>query len=336
MPKKQITIPVFIPNLGCPNLCVFCNQKHSTGIKTVPDADFVRTQISRYISSVNPSVTRIEIAFFGGNFTGIPQSLQSELLSVAHEFKKKGVIKSIRLSTRPDYIDDNALGLLSEYEVETIELGVQSFSDRVLAASQRGHTSADTLRAIGLIEERKFLCIIQLMTGLPEDSREESVRSAQTASSLQPDGVRIYPVIVLKNTELDRMYGEGLYSPLSLEDAVETCAEMYMIFESSGIPVIRMGIHPLSPEDMENIVAGPYHPSFGFFVKSRVRRGQMEKMILEHIERSRKTSSQVSIPVLNREEYIGYKRENIRYLKNRFGDILIDYVFSDSAELTIY
>ncbi len=186
MSKKHITIPIFIPHMGCPFRCIFCNQRHSSGARSLPGKTEIFNRVRNFIKNIPRTVEHIEIAFFGGSFTGIDPALQEDLLSAANFFLGTGRIKGIRLSTRPDYIDAEKLTLLKKYNVSTIELGVQSFSDSVLEASGRGHSRDDSLRAIEIIKKSGFNCVIQLMPGFPRDSREKSIRSALTASEMKP------------------------------------------------------------------------------------------------------------------------------------------------------
>jgi histone acetyltransferase (RNA polymerase elongator complex component) len=329
MSKKQVTIPIFVPHLGCPHRCVFCNQWQSSGEKKIPDGEFIKEKIELYLSTIPDSVERIEVAFFGGSFSGIEPEKQEEFLKAAYRFKKAGFIQAIRLSTRPDYIDEEKLRLLKSYEAETVELGVQSFSDRVLAASQRGHTVSDTYKAIDLLKSNGFNLVIQLMPGLPGETTESSIRSAEIAASLKPDSVRIYPTVVLDKTRLAEMYHTGQYRALSMEEAVEICKEMLLIFSEQGIPVIRIGLHPFSEDAKESIIDGPYHPAFGFLVKSRIKREVMENKIAEALGASHfnpKKKLKLFIPELEREEYIGYKRENLKYLRNKYNRINMKFI----------
>lgn len=326
MAKSQVTIPIFIPHSGCPHMCIFCNQWSATGTEKQADADFINSQVDRYLSGIPESVKHIEIAFFGGSFTAIPIKKQEELLEAANIHLQRKTIQGIRLSTRPDYIDNNILGFLKKYGVTTIELGVQSFDDTVLHASNRGHTAQDSHEAIGLIEKSGFNIIIQLMPGLPGDTKIKSIQSAEIASSLSPSGARIYPAVVIKNTGLEKLYLDKSYSPLSMEEAVETCKEMHIIFDNKNIPVIRIGLHPFSGEELKNIIAGPYHPSFGFFVKSRIKRDNTCRWILDYIKKNGVPATlDLAFPEKEREEYIGYKKENIEFFKNEFGIKNINY-----------
>ncbi len=334
MSKRRITIPVFIPHTGCPHCCIFCNQWRVTGISAQPDRAAVEGTIRKYLSALSPSVERVELAFFGGSFTGIDPDLQEMYLSWIRPYIKSGAINSIRISTRPDYINSSILALLKEYSVETIELGVQSFDDGVLAASGRGHTSGDSVRAVELIKGEGFRAGIQLLPGLPDDTAEKSMRSAGITVSLKPDDVRIYPAVVLKDTGLEKLYNSGEYTPLTIDEAVELCSVMYRMFYESGINVIRMGLHPMDLNDTDTpVIAGPYHPAMGFMIKSRYRRGILDELFTARQgEFSPGGRVDLLLPEKNREEYIGMNRGNISFLKEKFFLTEIDCRFSDISE----
>ena len=326
MAKSQVTIPIFIPHSGCPHMCIFCNQWSTTGTEKQADADFVHKQVDKYLAGVSASVKHIEIAFFGGSFTAIPNKKQEELLEAANIHLQRKTIQGIRLSTRPDYIDNDILDVLKKYGVTTVELGVQSFDDIVLKASNRGHTAQDSHEAIGLVKKYGFDVIIQLMPGLPGDTKIKSIESASIAASLGPSGARIYPAVVIKNTGLEKLYMEKSYTPLSMEEAVETCKDMHVIFDNKKIPVIRIGLHPFSEDELKNIIAGPYHPSFGFFVKSRIKRDITHNWIKDYIKKNGVPETlDLPLPEKEREEYIGYKKENIEFFKKEFGIKNINY-----------
>jgi histone acetyltransferase (RNA polymerase elongator complex component) len=316
MAKKQVTIPIFLPNQGCPNRCIFCNQGKSLGSSQVTTLTEAEAKIQVYLAKISHSIEIIEVAFFGGNFTGLPIKVQVEFLQMAFRFKQQGSIHRIRLSTRPDFLNPEKMKLLAKYQVDTIELGVQSFSNEVLNASARGHSAEDVYRAVELCRLFQINFVLQLMAGLPGDSREGAVSSAKRAALLKPAAVRIFPAVVLKDTVLAGLYLKGMYQPLDMNEAIEICKEMYLIFRENNIPVIRMGLHPFADED---IVAGPYHPSFGFFVKARVKRDELEQKISEILSGGdMELSLHIQLPNIGKEEYLGYKRENIRYLQSKF------------------
>lgn len=327
MSKKQITIPLFIPHSGCPHCCVFCNQWSVTGVTEKVTTEAIRDTIMKYLSNKPETVERVEIAFFGGSFTAIPADEQMGYLSAVQPYLESGVINSVRISTRPDCIDNKRLELLRGYNVETVELGVQSFSDDVLKASGRGHTSSDVDGAVKMLKDNGFRVGIQLMPGLPDDSFERSIYSAERTVRLSPDDARIYPAVVLKDTAMERLYNEKRYSPLTLEGAVDICSKIYGMFNENGINVIRIGLHPMDMS-AENVISGPYHAALGFMVKSRYRRGVLETVLMSAVSPgdNRKKIS-LLIPEKLKEEYIGMKRCNIIYLEKKFSIEKIEYMF---------
>ncbi len=321
MAKNQITIPVFIPHQGCPHRCIFCNQWKTSSTSSFPKREPVIDRIDSYLESKPPTVERVELAFFGGSFTGLSNERQVELLSIAKVYREKNRIHGIRLSTRPDYIDHEGVALLKAHGVTTVELGIQSFSDPVLRSAERGHTSLDSERAVRLLKEQGLATVIQLMPGLPGDTAESALKSARKAADLEPDGMRIYPAVVLNGTEMEKRFLEGWYEPFTLEEAVAVCAEILRVCRSANIPVIRTGLHPFSPDEEKSIVAGPYHPAFGFIVKSRLRRDEMEEAILSSGFQGSTPGSKIltlAVPARNLEEYYGTRRENIHYLREKF------------------
>jgi histone acetyltransferase (RNA polymerase elongator complex component) len=326
--KRQITIPVFIPHRGCPHDCVFCNQRTVSGSEHAEKAEQIILKVREYRAHTSPN-TRIELGFFGGSFTGLDTSEQNAFLSKAYWCLNEGLIHAIRLSTRPDYINDDICTRLLSYGVSIVELGIQSFNDEVLLRAKRGHTAADSVRALKTLHRYKLNPVIQLLPGLPGDSYAESITSAKTAASLSPSAVRIYPAVVLKNTELAALYEKGEYTPLSLEEAVSLCADMVRIFSDRDIPVIKTGIHPLKDALSDKICAGPYHPAFGFLVRSRIRRNELAEIAGTFLALHDATSSfHLYIPVCNAEEFIGEKRSNIEWLKDHFKPGSLTYSIS--------
>jgi len=319
MPKKHVTIPFFIPHHGCKHRCVFCNQNATTHTFTLPTEEYITQKIETYIKTIRQSVTHIEVAFFGGSFTGLPKEIQKKYLAIAHTYYSLEIINGIRISTRPDYIDNDILYLLYQYNVTTVELGAQSLHDDVLQLSQRHHTINDIILASRLIKQSGFNLIIQLMPGLPGDTFEKSLASAQSVVALKPDGVRIYPTVVIKNTELENLYHSGVYIPLSLEEAVFICSELYGIFVSNNIPIIRMGLHPFDSSTINTIIAGPYHPSFGYLVKSRYFRTKLQSIINQKLQTTTNIKSlTITLPNKNANEYFGPRKENLAFLRNVF------------------
>lgn len=265
-PRNSI-IPMFIPHLGCPHDCVFCNQKHISGQLLPVRAEDVRETIDRALPKCAGAP---QVAFYGGSFTAIDRAEQNALLDAVAPYIAEGRVSSIRLSTRPDAIDDEILTNLKAHGVDTIELGAQSMDDGVLAASRRGHDAAQTARAAELIKARGFRLILQMMTGLPGSSPEKDIQTARAIVELKPDGVRIYPTVVIRDTGLCGLWLRGEYREHSVDDAVAVCAEIVEIFRDAGIEVIRLGLNPTDDLSGGEALAGAYHPALGELVRSRI------------------------------------------------------------------
>lgn len=262
-------IAVFVPHAGCPHQCSFCNQRAISGTHTPPDAEYVRRTCTQALKQLGPRVSEAELAFFGGSFTAIEQGYMLELLDAAQEFIGEGKLGGIRISTRPDAISPEILDVLKRSGVTSIELGVQSLDDRVLALNERGHTAGDVERAVPLIQSYGFSLGLQLMVGLYGDSKESLYYTAEKAAAFSPDTVRIYPTVILRGTKLAQLYQDGLYKPLTLGEAVDLCSSLLELFEENGIKVIRLGLH--AEEEMQNNrVGGPYHPAFRELCESRI------------------------------------------------------------------
>ena len=314
MSARENIIPVFVPHLGCPNDCVFCNQRRISGSQLPATAEDVRKAIQEAAALPNTGAKR-QLAFYGGSFTAIPEEQQLPLLRAAKAALDEGLIDSVRLSTRPDAIDEGILNTLRAHGVETIELGAQSLDDEVLRLSGRGHTAEDVEKASRLIKNRGFRLILQMMTGLPGDSEEKSIRTAEKLIALEPDGVRIYPTVVVRDTALFDLWQAGRYTPHSVEDAVSVCARLLPMFEEAGIPVIRLGLNPTDELSGGMAAAGAYHPALGEMVKSRIMLHRAEKL-LEGVE----AGSAVTLGVHKSRvsQMTGQKRCNIEALTKRF------------------
>ncbi len=277
---RKVNIPIFVSHRGCPHDCVFCNQKRITGQNGSVAPSEADEIIKSALATINRGRSYIEIAFFGGSFTAIDICEQEALLKVAHKYIKSGEVDGIRLSTRPDCINESELIMLKNYGVTSIELGVQSTDEEVLKKSRRGHSYDDVVKASKLINEFGFELGLQMMLGLVGDTREKSLKTARDIISLSPKTTRIYPTIVIRDSALEVMYNKGEYEPLSLDDAVELCAEIYTMFVQNNIEVLRMGL--MASEDMHEgrgIVAGPFHPSFGELVFSRIYLNKMRLLL---------------------------------------------------------
>lgn len=274
---KHANIPVFIPHLGCPNQCVFCDQRTISGVCTFREDD-VKMQIESALETIKGSGRTAEIAFFGGSFTGIDRSLMIRLLDLAETYVKAGLVSGIRMSTRPDYIDAEVVNILGNYTVSKVELGIQSMTDRVLAASKRGHTAKATLTACRLLREAGLSVVGQMMIGLPSSCGEDEIRCAEAICVAGCTGARIYPALVLRGTELCEMTQKGEYTPLSIEDAVNRSADVLEVFNKYGVKCLRIGLcdsEALHAE--EKYFAGPSHPAMGELVRGEIYRRRIEK-----------------------------------------------------------
>ncbi len=269
MRAKRSIIPVFVPHLGCPHNCVFCNQHKISGNTSPADSETVRQAIINGKDKISKD-TNIQLAFYGGSFTAIPAHKQNELLGAALPFLRNGDISSVRLSTRPDAIDEETLLRLKDYGVSTIELGTQSMCEQVLTASERGHTALDTEAAAALIKRFDFELILQMMTGLPGDTKQNSLDTARRIIALKPDGVRIYPTVIIRDTPLCDLWRKGQYSEHTVEQAVDWCAEIVPMFDEAEIPIIRLGLNPTDDLSEGEALGGAYHPAFGELVRSRL------------------------------------------------------------------
>lgn len=324
--KKQYIIPIFVPHLGCSNDCIFCNQKSISGQKTQMTKQEAKKIIDNYLKNMENEEAQIEIAFFGGSFTAIEKEKQEELLQVAYEYVKNGKVKSIRISTRPDCIDKETLKRLKKYKVKTIELGVQSANDYILQRSNRGHNFENVKKASKMIRYNGFTLGHQMMVGLPESTRIDEINTAKALIKLKPKMVRIYPVLVVKNTKLEKEYKEGKYEPLSVVQAVETCKELVRLFADKKIDVIRVGLQNTDEitdpsEKKSEVVAGPYHPAFRQLVESNL----WYDAILAKIKKLNTKVKEVEVTVNPHDSnnVIGHKKENVQKLKELYDVDLI-------------
>ncbi|MBR5285531.1 MAG: radical SAM protein [Clostridia bacterium] len=266
--KTHRNFSFFVPHAGCPNCCVFCSQTKITGVDSDKSLDEEIKELRAMLENGVGDFAESQIAFFGGSFTAIDRARMEALLEVANEYIDKGVAESIRISTRPDCINEEILKLLAKYRVRNIELGVQSTSDRVLAASSRGHTAKSSFESAGLITENGFTFGGQMMVGLPDSTLEDELQTARDIVSMGASEARIYPTVVFEDTKLCDMAENGEYKPLTLESAVERAAKCYKIFLDSGVKVLRIGLH--ASENLKNARYGANHPSIGELVKSYV------------------------------------------------------------------
>ena len=266
---KPLVIPVFIPHSGCPHQCAFCNQTIITSQKSrLPDKTGIHQIVTQYLQYKGDR-DQVELAFFGGNFLGLEHENIIQLLDLVQPYIHTEKINSIRFSTRPDTITRQTLDLVRPYNISSIELGVQSMNDDVLLKSKRGHTGMDTIKAIHLLKEYPFKIGVQVMVGLPGDHEDSLFKSTEKVAKLAPDFARIYPLMVLRGSLMERWYTKGRYHPLSLEESIRLVKRMVQIFKAANVDIIRMGLQASDMmEDESMVLAGPWHPAFGHLVLS--------------------------------------------------------------------
>lgn len=278
-------IPFFIPHIGCPYVCTFCNQSRITGQSGISHLtpDYIKQTITDYVGKKRNDKFW-EVAFYGGSFTAIHRDLQHTLLAPAYEMLQQDIIDGIRCSTRPDAVGDEAISLLQSYGVKTVELGVQSMNDGILVDAKRGHTAQEVVDAVARLKQRGMTVGVQLLPGLKGETWETILETTIAVVKLEPDFVRIYPVLVIENTELADQYRAGEYEPLSTEQAIKYCAFLKEWFEQHNIEVIRTGLQSTEEFDSGNsLVAGPYEPAMGELVVNEQYKQRIERCIDEHL-----------------------------------------------------
>lgn len=332
MNRKHVNIPVFIPHLGCPNQCVFCNQKTISGVSEF-DIEKVKEIIESAISTIDVNNTYVEIAYFGGSFTGIEYDTMCQLLQIAYHYVEKGLVKAIRLSTRPDYIDEKILTTLKKYQVKTIELGLQSASDKVLLECKRGHNFKDSEKSCRLISEYGFDLVGQMMIGLPASTLEDELATAKFIVESGAVAARIYPTVVLQHTELKTLCFDGIYSPLSLDEAVFRSKEVAKIFINNNVDILRIGL--CASENLisdETYFDGPNHSALGELVYGEV----YYDLLCSEIEKSRIDGGALIIeaPVGSSSKIIGQKKKNTERLEKKYGISSVKII--ENREMPIY
>ena len=315
---KHYTIPIFIPELACPFQCVFCNQKKISGHQNIPNEKEIIKIIEDHLQSFKNIRRTVEVGFFGGSFTGIPIDEQRNYLKIIKPFIESGEIKEIRLSTRPDYINDDILAMLAENHVGTIELGAQSFHDDVLKKTRRGHTAAQIEKASASIISKGFKLGLQMMIGLPGDTFEKSMFTANKIIEAGAHCTRIYPALVIKDTVMHKWYDRGSYKPLSLDEAVDWTSVILPLFEEAGINVIRVGLHPseglLSGDEL---IDGPCHPSFRELVITNI----WKKILIPLLTNETDENIEIYVPPNEINFVIGYKSLNKKMLLQKFNSV---------------
>lgn len=311
--KSHYIIPIFTPELACPFQCVYCNQKSISCLEDVPTEEKIRETIEKHLSTIDICKSTVEIAYFGGNFTGIDSKLQTKFLKIANEYINKYSLEGIRISTRPDYINNEKLSVLVDNNVKVIELGSQSLCDDVLRISGRGHKVDDVVKASEIILKKNVQLGLQMMIGLPGDTYEKSKVTAEKIIGLGAHNTRIYPTLVVKETLLEKWYNEGKYKPLELSEAVNWVKDIYTAFEKSNVSILRVGLHPSEGLiNKYNLIAGPFHQSFRELVLTELWYDElnMVKPIGDNII--------ITVPADQINYAIGYKSKNKNLLSNRF------------------
>jgi len=308
-----LVIPVFIPHQGCPQNCLFCNQVSISGqgVSGEDDVQLVQSTVKLWLGRSRRQ-ERTQVAFYGGSFTCLDNERQESLLNAVQPFIADGEVQSIRLSTRPDCIDNGVCDFLKEKHVTTVELGVQSLDDTVLQAAWRGHSAADSIQACECIQNAGFELGVQLMPGLPRESSRSWLATLREVVRIQPDCVRIYPTLVIGGAALAKDYGAGTYAPLSMNQAIAYCCKAKELFDAAGIKILRMGLQAADNLE-EHLIAGPYHPAFGEMVTARHWLKRSRKILLDA-----PVASHTVFTLSDRDvsAFVGPKRCNINRLES--------------------
>lgn len=311
---KHGNLSVFIPHLGCPNQCSFCNQKAITGHSRAPSVKEVEAVLEEACQGLRTPPEETEIAFFGGSFTAVEPAYMEGLLKTGQSFVRRFGLKGIRVSTRPDRVDTRVLALLKEYGVTAVELGAQSMDDRVLSLNRRGHTAKAVEEASRRIQEMGMELGLQMMTGLYGQTGESAWETAKALAALGPDTVRIYPTVVLRGTYLHQLLEQGVYRPQTLEEGVSLCSGLLLFFHRLGIPVIKLGLHA-SQEVERDRVGGAYHPAFRELCESRI----YWQLAREQLLAAQGSPSVIRVGPSMVSKMVGQKRANLTRLEEEFG-----------------
>ena len=331
MGAKRRIIPLFVPHLGCPHACVFCDQRAVSGAREPVTA----ADVTRMLTEAEARFPAgAELAFYGGSFTAIPADEQEALLSAAAPFLERGFLASLRVSTRPDCVDGPTLARLRRYGVRTVELGAQSMDEAVLRLAGRGHTAEDTRRAAALVKAGGFALVLQMMTGLPGSDREKDLFTARELLALGPDGLRIYPTVILRDTALCALWRAGKYREHTVEEAVETCAAILELTEAAGVPVTRLGLNPTEELSAGGAVGGAYHPALGELARARLMLRRAERLLRETPHGEAVT---LGVAPERLSQMTGQKKENLALLRQEFGlmEVRVKPVQVNSGEIIL-
>jgi len=323
---SPLIIPIFVMNNGCPHRCIFCNQKITAGnYPRKIDKEYFENEVNSYLGWNKDKSRSVEIAFYGGSFTGIDDMYQENLLSWAQSYIQRGLVHSIRVSTRPDYINPGILSHLKKYNVTTVEIGTQSFVDDVLQFARRGHNAADTVNAVTLLKEGNFQTSLHLMAGLPQDTKDGFVYSLERTIELKPDMVRIHPVVVFSGTALAAEFAKGNYQPLPLSEAVSLCALAWEKLSTAGIRVIRAGLQWTKEMETDGaVLAGPMHPAFGSLVLAAIYYDRTMNLL----EKIPNETKEIRFQLHNQDvsSFRGWRNSNIIAIKKLYPQALIKVI----------
>ena len=317
---KHYNIPIFLPELACPYRCVYCNQFSITGNDDIVKPEDVKNIIDSHLASFKEENRFVEVAFFGGNFTGLPVKMQNDYLEVVQPYLDKNIVHGIRCSTRPDYISLQRVKEIKHLGMRNIELGAQSTNDEVLKHCKRGHTYNDIVEASQIILSEGITLGLQMMIGLPYDSEEKDFQTAKDIVNLGAKETRIYPCIVVKDTELEALYRNGDYKALSINEAVSRSSKLYSYFIENQVKVLRIGLHQSDELDKEGYVAGPYHKNFAEMVFSHIWKEKFENLKISESENLKKDII-INVPASQINHAIGWNGENKRMLLDRFDKV---------------
>ncbi|MDO8784793.1 MAG: radical SAM protein, partial [Syntrophales bacterium] len=303
---------------GCPHRCVYCNEEKAVGDYPPRITEpFFRETVSTCLGNSRRKKGPVQIAFYGGNFTGIDREYQRELLEMAGTFIRQGLVESVRISTRPDCIDEACLDFLEEFSVKTVEIGAQSMVDDVLRRAHRGHTSSDIRHAVQLLKRRGFETGVHLMAGLPGDSFEGFAFSVRETIALQPHTVRIHPTLVFSGTGLAEAFHRGDYQPLTMPEAIAACTYALNKFTAAGIPVIRLGLQTTPEmEKAGSIVAGPFHPAFRSLVEEAIYFDRVSRLLSPLDVRDKELTFVLFPGDISR--FRGQKNRNLQAIQKQF------------------
>ncbi len=331
--KKHYNIPIFISHFGCPHTCVFCNQVKINGRETDITTSEIKDIIDKYLE-VLPKNSIKEVAFFGGTFTGINSNIQKQYLATVRPYIESGVIDGIRLSTRPDYINEEILDTLLEYGVTTIELGVQSLSDNVLKLSERGYQSSIVKNVSKIIKSYGFKLGIQIMPGLPGSTKENDYETAKKVVEIKPHMVRIYPTLIINNTKLEKMYLKKDFSPMTLEESISRIIPIMALFELENIQIIRIGLQPSDELQEEGvIIGGPFHPAFKEVIETEIY-GNFFTLLLPNLKKILVLANERNVSKI-----VGMKKKNILTFNGRLkvkidNNLPLDTIIVNNIEYT--